>query len=215
GWPERVRVMQQNWIGRSEGLEFQFAVKGSGEPLMVYTTRPDTIMGVTYCAIAAQHPLALKAAETNPALAAFIKEQEHVKVAEADMATMEKAGLDSGFKAIHPLTGEEVPVWVANFVLMSYGSGAVMSVPAHDQRDFEFAQKYGLPIKQVIRPLDPAAPCDISKEAFTEKGILINSGAYDGLDFDAVLDRKSTRLNSSHVKISYAVFCLKKKTNTR
>jgi leucyl-tRNA synthetase len=186
GWPERVRVMQQNWIGRSEGLEFQFEVVGSDAPLTVYTTRPDTIMGVTYCAIAAQHPLALKAAENNPALAAFIKEQEHVKVAEADMATMEKAGLDSGFKAIHPLTGEEVPIWVANFVLMSYGSGAVMSVPAHDQRDFEFAQKYGLPVKQVIRPLDPAVPCDISKEAYTEKGILVNSGAYDGLDFDAV-----------------------------
>jgi leucyl-tRNA synthetase len=196
GWPERVRVMQSNWIGRSEGLEFQFEVVGSSEPMTVYTTRPDTIMGVTYCAIAAQHPLALKAAETNPALAAFIKEQEHVKLAEADMATMEKAGLDSGFKAIHPLTGEQVPIWVANFVLMGYGSGAVMSVPAHDQRDFEFAQKYGLPIKQVIRPLDAAATCDISKEAYTEKGILLNSGTLDGLDFDSVFAKLAAHFES-------------------
>jgi leucyl-tRNA synthetase len=196
GWPERVRVMQHNWIGRSEGLEFQFEVVGSAEPLTVYTTRPDTIMGVTYCAIAAQHPLALQAAATNPALAAFIKEQEHVKLAEADMATMEKAGLDSGFNAIHPLTGEQVPIWVANFVLMGYGSGAVMSVPAHDQRDFEFAQKYGLAIKQVIRPLDAGTPCDISKEAYTEKGILLNSGGFDGLDFDGVFAKLVTHFES-------------------
>src|SRR5690606_28827756 len=123
----------------------------------VYTTRPDTVMGVTYCAIAAQHPLALKAAEKNPELAAFIKKQDNVKVAEAELATLEKEGMDSGLRAIHPLTGEAVPIWVANFVLMSYGSGAVMSVPAHDQRDFEFAQKYGLPIKQVIISADGSA----------------------------------------------------------
>jgi leucyl-tRNA synthetase len=191
GWPERVRVMQQNWIGRSEGLEFEFKVAGSNEVMSVYTTRPDTIMGVTYCAIAAQHPLALQAAESNPGLAAFIKEQEHVKVAEADMATMEKAGIDSGFKAIHPITGEEVPIWVANFVLMGYGSGAVMSVPAHDQRDYEFAQKYGLPIRQVIAP-ENGEDCDISNAAFTEKGTLVNSGQFTGLDFQGAFTQLVT-----------------------
>ncbi|HHX81471.1 MAG TPA: leucine--tRNA ligase [Pseudomonadaceae bacterium] len=194
-WPERVRVMQQNWIGRSEGLEFSFAVTGSTDSITVYTTRPDTIMGVTYCAIAAQHPLALQAAEGNADIAAFIKQQEHTKVAEADMATMEKVGIDSGIRAIHPLTGEEVPVWIANFVLMSYGSGAVMSVPAHDQRDHEFAQKYGLPIKQVIRPADNA-PCDTSQSAFTEHGILLNSGDLDGLDFEQAFERLSAHFES-------------------
>ena len=185
-WPERVRVMQQNWIGRSEGLEFSFEVPGH-DPLSVYTTRPDTIMGVTYVAVAAQHPLALVAAEKNPQLAAFIKTQDNIKVAEAELATMEKTGMDTGFKAIHPLTGEEVPVWIGNFVLMSYGSGAVMSVPAHDQRDFEFAQRYGLPIRQVIEPVDNTE-CDISKAAFTEKGRLINSGAYNGMNFTQAFD---------------------------
>ena len=205
GWPERVRVMQQNWIGRSEGLEFEFKVAGSNEAMTVYTTRPDTIMGVTYCAIAAQHPLALKAAETNPVLADFIKQQEHIKLAEADMATMEKAGIDSGFKAVHPLTGKEVPIWVANFVLMSYGSGAVMSVPAHDQRDYEFAQKYGLAIQQVIAPAGNEA-CDISKAAFTDKGILINSGQFDGLDFSGAFARlveHFTRLGTGRKTVNY------------
>lgn len=185
-WPERVRVMQQNWIGRSEGLEFSFEVPGNA-PLSVYTTRPDTIMGVTYVAVAAQHPLALSAAKKNPQLAEYIKAQENIKVAEAELATMEKTGMDTGFKAIHPLTGEEVPIWIGNFVLMSYGSGAVMSVPAHDQRDYEFAQRYGLSIKQVIQPYDETE-CDISKAAFTEKGKLINSGAYDGMDFEQVFE---------------------------
>jgi leucyl-tRNA synthetase len=175
GWPERVRVMQQNWIGRSEGLEFSFNVAGSSKLLTVYTTRPDTLMGVTYCAVAAQHPLALKAAKTNAALAAFIKKQEHLKTAEAELATLEKEGMDTGLRAIHPLTGLEVPIWVANFVLMSYGSGAVMSVPAHDQRDFEFAQKYGLAITPVIRPADGSV-IDYSKGAFTGHGILVNQG---------------------------------------
>jgi leucyl-tRNA synthetase len=195
GWPERVRVMQQNWIGRSEGLEFSFRVSGSDEYMTVYTTRPDTIMGVTYCAIAAQHPLALKAAEQNAEIAAFIRKQDNIKVAEAELATMEKEGLDSGFRAVHPLTGEEVPIWIANFVLMSYGSGAVMSVPAHDQRDWEFARKYDLPIKQVIRPAD-AAPCDIDKAAFTDKGILVNSGDYDGLDFTAAFEKLVAHFSS-------------------
>jgi leucyl-tRNA synthetase len=188
GWPERVRVMQQNWIGRSEGLEFEFRIAGSAEKMSVYTTRPDTIMGVTYCAIAAQHPLALQAAASDPHIAAFVKKQDNIKLAEADMATLEKEGIDSGIRAIHPLTGEEVPVWIANFVLMSYGSGAVMSVPAHDQRDYEFAQKYGLPITQVIKPAGNEA-CDLATEAFTGHGILVNSGPYDGLDFQQAFDK--------------------------
>jgi len=188
GWPERVRVMQQNWIGRSEGLEFSFKVAGSDDLLTVYTTRPDTLMGVTYCAVAAQHPLALRAAETNPALAAFIKKQDNIKTAEADLATLDKEGMDTGLKAIHPITGEQVPIWTANFVLMSYGSGAVMSVPAHDERDHEFAQRYGLPIKQVIEPLKVGEIVDVQKAAYTEPGRLINSGDYDGLDFDGAFD---------------------------
>jgi leucyl-tRNA synthetase len=195
GWPERVKVMQRNWIGRSEGLEFEFRVAGSADRITVYTTRPDTIMGVTYCAIAAQHPLALKAAESNPVLAAFIKKQDSIKLAEADMATLEKEGIDTGIRAIHPLTGEEVPVWVANFVLMSYGSGAVMSVPGHDDRDHEFARKYALPIKQVIRPIDGSA-LDIQKTAFTEHGILVNSGAFDGLDFQQAFARLVTHFTT-------------------
>jgi leucyl-tRNA synthetase len=195
GWPERVRVMQQNWIGRSEGLEFSFRVSGSDQYMTVYTTRPDTIMGVTYCAIAAQHPLALRAAENNADIAAFIRKQDNIKVAEAELATMEKEGMDSGFRAVHPLTGEEVPIWIANFVLMSYGSGAVMSVPAHDQRDWEFARKYDLPIKQVIRPPDDSS-CDISKAAFTDRGILTNSGEYNGLDFQTAFDRLVAHFSS-------------------
>jgi len=188
GWPDKVKIMQQNWIGRSEGLEFSFKVKGSDELLTVYTTRPDTIMGVTYCAVAAQHPLALRAAQTNPALAAFIKKQDNIKVAEAELATLEKEGMDTGLKAIHPITGAEVPIWTANFVLMSYGSGAVMSVPGHDERDHEFARKYGLPIKQVIEPLQAGEVVDIQQAAYTEHGRLINSGDYDGLDFDGAFD---------------------------
>ena len=189
GWPERVRVMQQNWIGRSEGLEFSFEVAGTAERLTVYTTRPDTLMGVTYCAVAAQHPLALRAAETNPALADFIRRQGSLKVAEAELATLEKEGFDTGFRAIHPITGEALPIWAASFVLMSYGSGAVMSVPAHDERDHEFARKYQLPIRQVIRPLQAGQPVDVQQAAWTEHGILINSGAYDGLTFEQAFAR--------------------------
>lgn len=188
GWPERVRVMQHNWIGRSEGLEFEFQVKDFDEPMQVYTTRPDTIMGVTYCAVAPEHPLAQKAGEQDPALSEAIQALEVGGVSEADMATIEKAGVDTGFKAIHPITGEEVPIWVGNFVLMSYGSGAVMSVPGHDQRDYEFAKKYGIPIKQVITPADDDTPCDLDKEAFTEKGICINSGELDGKPFQEAFD---------------------------
>ena len=186
GWPEQVRTMQRNWIGRSEGVELQFDVEG--EPLTVYTTRPDTLMGVSYVAVAAQHPLAKKAAADNPALQDFIDECAHTKVAEADMATLEKKGVDTGLKAVHPVSGETVPVWTANFVLMEYGSGAVMAVPAHDQRDWEFAQQYGLPVKQVIYPEDDAVEADVSKAAFTDKGELRNSGEFDGLGFQAAFD---------------------------
>jgi len=178
GWPEQVRTMQRNWIGRSEGVELQFAVQGEA-PLTVYTTRPDTLMGVTYVAVAAEHPLSLKAAAGNAELAAFVDECKNTKVAEAEMATMEKKGIDTGLKAAHPITGEEVPVFAANFVLADYGSGAVMSVPAHDQRDYEFARQYGLPVKQVIFPANDEA-CDLQKEAFTEKGVLQNSAQFDG-----------------------------------
>jgi leucyl-tRNA synthetase len=193
-WPEQVKTMQKNWIGRSEGADIKFALVSGGkdegfvkelgeeQSLEVYTTRPDTLIGVTYLAVAAQHPLALKAAETNPKLAEFIEECKSQSVAEADMATMDKLGCDTGYRAIHPITGEEVPVWSANFVLMGYGTGAVMSVPGHDQRDWEFATKYGLTIKQVI---SASEDIDLSVAAFTEKGTLINSGEFDGLDFTA------------------------------
>ena len=178
GWPEQVRTMQRNWIGRSQGVQLQFAV-AAAEPLTVYTTRPDTLMGVTYLAVAAEHPLALRAAKNNPALQIFLQQCKTMKVAEADMATMEKLGMDTGIMAQHPITHESVPVWVANFVLMEYGTGAVMSVPAHDQRDYEFAIKYNLSIKQVIAPANNAA-IDLDKQAFTEKGVLINSAPFDG-----------------------------------
>ena len=180
-WPEQVLTMQRNWIGRSEGVDLDFTLT-DGTPLSVYTTRPDTLMGVTYLAIALQHPMARTAAKGNPELAAFIESQSNIKVAEADMATMEKVGMATGLKATHPLTGEELPIWAANFVLMTYGSGAVMSVPGHDQRDWEFATRYGLPITQVVAPTHDQT-CDLSVAAFTEKGVLINSGVLDGLDF--------------------------------
>lgn len=195
-WPEQVITMQRNWIGRSEGIDLDFTL-ADGTPLRVYTTRPDTLMGVTYLAVAPQHPLAQTAALENPELADFIAAQSNIKVAEADMATMEKLGMATGIVASHPLTGQEVPVWVANFVLMSYGSGAVMSVPGHDQRDWEFATKYGLPIKQVIAPSD-GDNCDIDRAAYTGKGVLINSGdafkELDGLDFQAGFDAIADRL---------------------
>ncbi len=194
-WPEQVRTMQRNWIGRSQGVELSFDVDGFG-PMEVFTTRPDTLMGVTYVAVAPAHPLAQQAAENNPELAAFIDECKNMKVAEADMATMEKKGFSLGIDAIHPLTGKKVPVWTANFVLMDYGSGAVMAVPAHDQRDYEFATKYGLNIQQVIRPADDSTEYDLSTEAYTEKGILVNSGDFDDLDFDLAFKAISSELQS-------------------
>jgi leucyl-tRNA synthetase len=163
GWPDSVKTMQRNWIGRSEGLEIQFAVKDEAEPLTVFTTRPDTLMGVTYLAVAAEHPLALKAAQTKPLVAAFIEECRHGGTAEADIETAEKKGIDTGLTAIHPVSGDEVPVWIANFVLMGYGTGAVMAVPAHDQRDWEFATKYDLLIRMVI-------VSDAARDAIRELG---------------------------------------------
>lgn len=179
GWPEQVKTMQTNWIGRSEGVEMDFAVLNEN-PVRIYTTRPDTLMGVTYLAVAAEHPLALKAAETNADIRAFIEDCKTMETSEAAMETMEKRGINSGITALHPITGESIPVWIANFVLMSYGTGAVMSVPAHDQRDFEFAKKYGIAIKQVIFSAKEEND-DCTEQAFTQKGVLKNSGAFDGL----------------------------------
>ncbi|MDT4332670.1 leucine--tRNA ligase [Methylomonas sp. MED-D] len=209
GWPEQVRTMQANWIGRSEGVEMDFAVdcrdaegralsgtsadEGFESPIRIYTTRPDTVMGVTYVAVAAEHPLALKAAETNADIAAFIESCKQMETSEAAMETMEKRGIASGYQAIHPLTGESVPIWIANFVLMSYGTGAVMSVPAHDQRDYEFAKRYGIAIKEVIASADRADD-SVAEKAFTDKGVLLNSGEFDGLDFKQAFDAIAAKL---------------------
>lgn len=196
-WPEQVKTMQRNWIGRSEGLEIDFKRADKDENFTVYTTRPDTFMGVTYVAVAAGHPIALEAAENNEAVAAFVEECKNTKVAEADMATMEKKGIATGFTAVHPLTGQEVPIWIANFVLMDYGSGAVMAVPGHDQRDYEFATAYGLEIKQVIQPTEGSElVADLAKEAFTEKGTLVNSGEFDGLEFKDAFNGIADKLES-------------------
>ncbi|MDX9874901.1 MAG: leucine--tRNA ligase [Spongiibacteraceae bacterium] len=208
GWPEQVKTMQRNWIGRSEGVEMRFQlsapIDGVADGFEVYTTRPDTLMGVTYVSLAAEHPIALHAAASNPELAAFIEQCKHSSVAEADLATLDKRGMDTGLRALHPLTGREVPVWVANYVLMDYGSGAVMAVPAHDQRDWEFAKKYNLPIEQVIAPADGSI--DLEAEAFTDKGVLVNSGEFDGLDFDqafkAIAD-KLAELGRGRVTVNY------------
>ena len=191
GWPEQVRTMQANWIGRSEGVEMDFSVAGT-DPIRIYTTRPDTLMGVTYLAVAAEHPVAIAAAQGNAEITAFLDECKVMETSEAAMETMEKRGVDSGVKAVHPITGEEVPVWIANFVLMGYGTGAVMSVPAHDQRDYEFANKYGIAIKQVIYSVEGNND-DISEQAYILKGILKNSVEFDGLSsadaFDAIAEK--------------------------
>jgi leucyl-tRNA synthetase len=195
GWPEMVKTMQRNWIGRSEGLTMTFNVENSDQSFDIYTTRPDTLMGVTYVAVAAAHPLAKQAAESNAALADFLEECKNTKVAEAELATMEKKGMATGLYALHPLDGRRVPIMVANFVLMDYGTGAVMAVPAHDQRDFEFAHKYGLEIRAVIAAEDGSAP-DISATAYTEKGVLFNSGEFDGLDFKPAFDAICSKLET-------------------
>ncbi len=235
GWPDSVKTMQRNWIGRSEGLEIRFKVDGESEPpdleeLVVFTTRPDTLMGVTFISIAGEHPLALKAADGNPELSAFLAELKQGGVSEAELETQEKRGMATGLWAIHPVTGEDLPVYVANFVLMNYGTGAVMAVPAHDQRDWEFAKAYGLPVTPVIVPVqvrdalgeitvdvrdhadpmqaalgqhaaldvyDTDAAVAVVREflhgieqdgAYTERGYLINSGDYNGMDFDAAFN---------------------------
>ncbi len=187
GWPDSVKTMQRNWIGRSEGVELSFDVAGEDEPLTVYTTRPDTLMGVTYMAVAAEHPLAAKAAATSPEITAFIEECVKTDAAEATLETMEKKGMPLGISAIHPLTGDEVPLWVANFVLMSYGTGAVMAVPGHDERDWEFAKKHGVPIRQVIAPAD-GSDIDIQEQVFVDKGVLVNSGRFDGMDYETAFN---------------------------
>ena len=192
GWPESVRSMQRNWIGRSEGVELCFDVEGEEEPLWVFTTRPDTLMGATYMAVAAEHPLAIKAAAGKTEIAAFLEECRKTHAAEAEMETMEKKGMPLGISAVHPVTGDEVPLWVANFVLMGYGTGAIMAVPGHDERDWEFADKYGLPIVQVIESVD-GTDVDVSKGPYVAYGRSVNSDFIDGMEyedaFNAIADR--------------------------
>ena len=208
-WPEQVKTMQRNWIGKSRGVELSFDIKAADgsacEPLAVYTTRPDTLMGVTYVAVAPGHPLAKQAAEQSSEIAAFCEECAKGGTSEAEMATKEKLGMATGHKAIHPLSGEEVPVFVANFVLMEFGTGAVMAVPAHDQRDWEFATKYGIELKPVVADQHGNTP-DISEGAYTEHGTLINSGEFDGLEFQAAFDAiaaKLAELGRGEVKTNY------------
>ena len=237
GWPDAVRTMQRNWIGRSEGLEFAFKVDGTDEQLHVFTTRPDTLMGVTFISIAAEHPLAKQAAERDPSLAAFIDELHHGGVSEAELETQAKRGRDTGLRALHPITGEALPIYVANFVLMSYGTGAVMAVPGHDQRDWEMARHYGLPIRMVIvpaqvrdavaemthdlavggDPMDAAlhggnsdvyelrAAVEVVQDferkiqeegAYTERGLLVNSGEFDGMDYDEAFEAIAARFQA-------------------
>ena len=186
-WPERVLQMQRNWIGRSRGVAIRFDLADRDGALTVFTTRPDTLMGATYVAVAAEHPMLEGLLDGNPALAGLVEECRRRPTAEAEMMTCEKRGADTGLRAKHPLSGDLLPVWCANFVLMEYGAGAVMSVPAHDQRDWEFAHRYGLPLRQVIRP-DDGAEIDVQRSAFTDKGVLCNSGRYDGMDFAAAFD---------------------------
>ena len=238
GWPEAVKTMQRNWIGRSEGLEIQFGVEGSAEPLTVFTTRPDTLMGVTFVTVAAEHPLALEAAKDDPALAAFIERCKQGAVNEAELETQEKLGAPIGRFALHPISGERVPIWIGNFVLMGYGTGAVMGVPGHDERDGEFARKYGLPIRMVIINQDvrdaldelrrdaqkggdalttalgggalrdvfePSAAVQVIEQfeasikeqaAFTERGWLVNSDEFDGLDFAQAFEAIAAKLEA-------------------
>jgi leucyl-tRNA synthetase len=205
GWPDQVRTMQANWIGRSEGVEVDFKVEGSDDVLRIYTTRPDTIMGITYMAVAAEHPIALAAAENNARLRTFIDECKSGGTSEVEMETMEKIGMPLNINVQHPISGELIPLWVSNFVLMSYGTGAVMSVPGHDQRDWEFAHKYDIPIKQVIYPKDDSE-FDLIESAYTEKGILKNSGQFDGLTskeaFEAIADFVEDN-NCGNRKVNY------------
>ncbi|MBT3425195.1 MAG: leucine--tRNA ligase [Gammaproteobacteria bacterium] len=207
GWPDKIKTMQRNWLGRSEGVEISFPLDG-GDSLSVYTTRPDTLLGVTYLAVAAQHSLAREAALKQPDLQAFLEECNRVKVAEADMAKLEKKGMNTGSFARHPLTGEAIPIWVGNFVLMEYGSGAVMSVPGHDQRDWEFAKQYDLPIQQVIEAVS-GEEADLTAEAYTVKGRLINSGEFDGLEFSDAFSAIATALEEKSLGTKQVNFRLR------
>jgi leucyl-tRNA synthetase len=213
GWPEQVKTMQRNWIGKSKGMEVQFPYNvdsiGEAGALKVFTTRPDTLMGATYVAVAAEHPLASQAAQNNPELQAFIAECKGGSVAEADVATQEKKGLPTGLFVEHPLTGEKLPVWVANYVLMHYGDGAVMAVPAHDERDFEFATQYNLPIKSVVRTSSGDTNPAPWQDAYGEHGELINSGEFDGLDFVGAFDAIEVALIKKNLGASRTQFRLR------
>ena len=196
GWPDAVKTMQRNWIGKSTGLEISFN-RPNADALKVYTTRPDTLMGVTYLAVASEHPLSLEASKKNPDVQKFIDQCRTMETSEAAMETMEKRGIDSGLTCKHPLTGNEVPIWIANFVLMGYGTGAVMSVPAHDQRDYEFAKKYNIPMLKVIKPQE--GEHDIDQSAFTEKGVLCNSNEFNGLDSSQAFEAIASLLESKNL----------------
>jgi len=213
GWPEQVKTMQRNWIGKSRGMEVQFPYNvdsiGESGTLKVFTTRPDTLMGATYVAVAAEHHLAALAAKNNPELQAFIAECKGGSVAEADVATQEKKGLPTGLFVEHPLTGEKLPVWVANYVLMHYGDGAVMAVPAHDERDFEFAHKYNLPVKSVVRTSSGETNPAPWQDAYGEHGTLINSGEFDGLDFAGAFDAMEVALIKKNLGASRTQFRLR------
>jgi leucyl-tRNA synthetase len=213
GWPERVRTMQANWIGKSHGVRFAFPYEHEGrqEMLRVFTTRADTIMGVTFVAVAAEHPVATIAARNNPTLAAFVDECRRGSVMEADLATMEKKGMPTGMFVTHPLTGERVEIWVGNYVLMGYGEGAVMAVPAHDERDFHFAKQYGLPIRQVITMPGKTFSTDAWQEWYADKsgGTCTNSGAYDGLSHEAAVDAIAADLESKGLGEKQVLFRLR------
>ena len=203
GWPERVRTMQKNWIGRSEGMEFDFNYKKEAPSISVFTTRPDTIMGVTFLAISADHPIALDLEKENKTIKAFLKDINSIKLSEADLAKQEKLGIDTGLKANHPFSKKEIPIWIANFVLSGYGSGALMGVPAHDERDYEFAKKYNLEIKQVIKGTSRET---IEEGAILEKNELINSNEFDGLSFDKAfeqIDKKAKKLKCGQRQVNY------------
>ena len=199
GWPEAVRIMQRNWIGKSRGVELAFGLSSpiaDQERIEVYTTRPDTLFGVTYLSLAAEHPITLALAEKNPELKEFVASCQQASVAEADMAQAEKLGMDTGLRAAHPLTGEAIPVWVANYVLMDYGSGAVMAVPAHDERDWEFAQKYQLPIKAVVCDAE-GKPANTTDGAYTDRGLLTHSEEFNGLDFEQAFEGIAAKLEAA------------------
>ena len=200
GWPDSVKTMQRNWIGRSNGIEVDFALAAGGEPLRVFTTRPDTLFGATFMAVAADHPLAVQAAERDATIKAFVDECASGGVSEAQIESVEKKGVPLGIDAVNPLSGEHIPVWVANFVLMGYGTGAIMAVPAHDERDHVFATQYGLPIIQVVAPADGEA-VDVAKAAWPakEQTVTVNSGDFSGLDFHTAFDRIAEHIEAKGI----------------